>query len=238
MTPLELIKSACNSLGQPVPNSIQGSADAGVRQMLELLNDEGRGLSERFDWQAIIGEATFTTAAQEDQGSLTTIIGATRSYRYILNDTMFNRDRREPVCGPNSPIDWQLAKTLGLTGPFTTYRIRGDRLLFNSAPAAGEHIYFEYISENWATAADGVTYKSAITKDDDVFLLRSDLLLSGLKWRWRKAKSLDYTEEFNEYERKVVRAEARDGTARRVSMADRIGSNERRFAVPPGSWNL
>jgi hypothetical protein len=237
MNALQIVQEACGILGQPVPNSIQGSSDAGVRQFLGLLNNEGRSLSERYTWQVLIKEATFVTLAQEDQGALTTIIGVSDAYRFIINETMFNRDRHEPVIGPNSSMEWQIRKAFNLTGPFTEYRIRGNRLLFNSAPAAGEHIYFEFASKNWATTADGLTLKRAITFDTDEFLLDDELLLAGIEWRWRKAKGLDYAEDFNTYERKVTNATTRDATKPRVSLADRVMS-ERRIAVSPGSWPL
>jgi hypothetical protein len=237
MNALEIVKEACGILGQPVPNSIQGSNDTGVRQMLGLLNTEGRELAPRYEWEGLIREATFVTVNAEDQGSLSTIIGSD-TYRYILSDTLFNRDRREPIAGPQSSVDWQFRKSLGITGPFTTYRIRGGHLLFDAAPNAGEHVYFEYVTKNWATTADGLTLKRAATADTDVLLLNDELMLAGLVWRWRKAKGFDYAEDFNSYERMVADASARDGTKRTVSLAERAGSNERRMTVSPGSWPL
>lgn len=238
MNALEIVQEACRILGQPVPNTIAGSSDSGVRQFLGLLNNEGRQLSARYDWEVLIKEASHTALATEDQGSLDTIIGAANSYRHVLNDTMFNRTTTQPICGPKSSIDWQLMKTFGITGPFTEYRIRGGHLLFLSAPTAGDSVYFEYVTKNWATDADGETQKRAITRDDDEVLLSDELILAGIEWRWRKAKGFSYAEEFNSYERLVANAMARDGTKRRLSLASRIGSNERRFAVSPGSWPL
>jgi hypothetical protein len=238
MNAKELVQEACGILGQPVPNSIQGSSDAGVRQMLGLLNNEGRELAPRYEWEGLIQEANFLTVNTEDQGALSTIIGAANNYRYVLSDTLYNRTTSQPITGPKSSMEWQLMKTFGITGPFTEYRIRGGHLLLLSAPAAGNSVYFEYVTRNWASTADGVTGKRAVTLDTDILRLDDEIMLKGVEWRWRKAKGFDYTEEFNSYERMVADASARDGTKRTASLADRAAASERRMAVPPGSWPL
>src|SRR5690606_28230551 len=118
-----------------------------------------------------------------DQGSIASIIGAVNNYRRILNETMWNRSRGEPVCGPESPLDWQLRKTLGLSGPFVQYPIRGGRLLFDPAPAAGETIAFEYITRNFATSPNGEAHRASITNDEDVILLDCEIVAAGVEWR-------------------------------------------------------
>lgn len=237
MNALELVREACGIVGISRPNTITGSADTGVRQLLGLVNKEGRDLSARYAWQSLTREATFATTAAEDQGSLATIIGAANAYRYIVNETMWNRDRKEPVLGPNSSMKWQALKTLDLSGPYTEYRIRGDHLLFTPIPAAGEDIYFEYVTKNWCTSEDGEEQRAAVSNDEDVFLLSDEIMLVGVEWRWRKAKGLSYTEDFNSYERLVADAMARDATKRRIDMT-RSQPAQRTLAVSPGSWPL
>jgi hypothetical protein len=237
MNALELIREACSIVGISRPNSVTGSADTGVRQLLGLLNKEGRDLSARYAWQSLIREAHHTTVAAEDQGSITSIIVAANAYRYIVNETMWNRSRREPVRGPNSSLHWQALKTLDLSGPYTEYRIRGDHLLFTPVPAAGEDVYFEYVTKNWCTSADGEQQRAAISNDEDVFLLSDEIMLVGVEWRWRKAKGLAYSEDFATYERLVADAMARDATKRRIDMTCAKPA-QRTLAVSPGSWPL
>lgn len=238
MNALEVVREACSVVGIPKPSVAVTSGDRGVLQLVGLLNTEGRQLSARYDWQALIREVAHTTLAQEDQGAIDTIIGATNAYRRILNETLWNRSRKEPVCGPRSSLDWQMLKTLDLSGPFTEYVIRGGRLLFTPAPAAGESVYFEYLSRNWATSADGTTQKRAVSNDEDVFLLDDEIMVIGLTWRWRQAKGLSYAEDFRTYESLVADAMARDGTKKRLSLAREAGGPERRIAISPGSWPL
>lgn len=239
MNALQLVQEACSIVGIARPNSIIGSADTGVRQLLGLLNKEGRELSARHAWEVLVREFTYPSVATEDQGLIDTIIGAANAYRYILNDTLWNRSRKEPVCGPHSSTDWQALKTRDLSGPYTEYRINGGHLRFLPAPAAGETIAGEYVTKNWCTSSDGVTKRRAIENDEDVVLLSDEIMLAGVEWRWRKAKGLSYAEDFAGYERMVMDAKARDGTQKRLSLAGKNGgSGERRISAPPGSWPL
>lgn len=237
MTALEIVRRACKSLGIPSPNTATGSGDLQVVQIVGLLNDEGSELAAEIPWQALTREATFTTVATESQGDLETIIGAANAYRYVLNDTIFNRSRREPIFGPKAPREWQAQKSLNVTGPFPQYRIRGGQLLFDPVPTAGENCYFEYVTRNWVEDASG-NGQAEFTADDDEPLLDSGILLAGVKWRWLEAKGLAFDQKFQNYSRLVADAKARDGTKRTLRLD---GHNDRVSAgivVPIGSWNL
>lgn len=212
MNLLAIVQAACAELTLPVPGAVVGSTDANAVLMLALANAEGRDLARRYPWQALTYEATFTTAAAESQGTLASIIGGTQELRYIVNDTIWNRDTGEPVLGPRPGRIWQGYKALTFAGPVYEYRIRGNELLFIPAPTAGQTCAFEYVSRHWCTDSSGATYRSAFAADTDLCLVDDELVLMGLVWRWRKAKGFDYAEEHMTYERQVADAMARDGT--------------------------
>lgn len=234
MSMLEIIRAACGTVGIPRPNSAIGSTDSGVVQLLELLNEEGSELAARSSsgWQALIREGNFTTVAQEDQGAIDTIIGAANSYRHILNETIWDRTTRQPVYGPKSPSIWQGYKANSFAGPYPEYRIRGGRLLFIPSPAAGDSCYFEYTTKNWLASSDGTEQRSRATDDEDVPLLDDEIILSGLKWRWRQSKGLDFGQDFEKYEARVIDALARDGTKPRLSLSDCYGDDRIPTAIP------
>lgn len=222
MSILDIVRAACGTIGISRPNSVIGSSDSGVVQLLELLNEEGTELAARSSsgWQALVREATFTTVATEDQGSVETIIGAANAFRHILSETIWNRTRMEPIYGPRVPSSWQGLKAQNFSGPHPEYRIRAGRLLFLPAPSAGDTCAFEYATKNWLTSSDGSSQRSRATNDEDVPLLDDELILAGLKWRWRAAKGLDFGQDFSKYEARVIDALARDGTKARVSIGD------------------
>lgn len=219
MNLLAIVRAACAELTLPQPSAVIGSTDTTAVQLLALANNEGRALSRRYGWQAITREATFTTVAAESQGSLASIVGASQSLRYIVNDTIWNRTTGEPVLGPRTGQTWQAYKAQTFTSPLAEYRLRGDALLFLPAPAAGQTCAFEYVSRYWCTDATGTTHRDAFASDTDVPLVSDELMLLGVLWRWRKAKGFDYAEELAEYERQAADAMARDGTKSKIDLA-------------------
>lgn len=209
MNLLAIIQSAAAALNLPSPSAVVNSTDATAVQLLELANTEGRDLARRYPWQALIGEATFTTVATESQGAMETLAPG---YRYILGDTIWNRTSGLPVYGPVPAPEWQAYLASAITGPNSSYRIRGGTLRFSPVPAAGETCAFEYVSRYWCTDSTGATSRAAFASDQDLCLVDDELVLLGIQWRWRKAKGFEYSEEFMLYERQVADAMARDGT--------------------------
>jgi len=236
MSLLTLIQYMCGRTGVPVPSTVYGTTDTQVLQMMRLLEEEGNDLSQRGTWQGLTFEASLTTAATEDQGTITSI--ATNGFRFIKNQTIWSRTRRLPVCGPLDPQEWQMLKALYVEGPYYRFRIRGGKLLVNPVPPV-ESWYFEYVSKNWLTDSTGVTYRQYFANDADVTLLPEELLLTGLRWRWKKEKGLDYAEDFRTYEHQVNDALGRDG-GKPILYMDESKSTAPTpgIFVPSGSWNL
>ena len=235
MSLLTIVQSVCPRVGLPRPTSAAGNPDPQIQQIVELANEEGQELAARHPWQALMKEATFTTVATEVQGNIFTIAGA--DFRYILNETIWNRSQRRPVFGPKSPADWQMLKAAFVNGPWNQYRIRGNNILFTPVPAAGQSCYFEFISAYWA-AADGVGYADAWSMDTDTALLNERIMALGVVWRWRAAKGLEYAEDFAKYERDVQDAMARDGGKPTLNMDGDSGDLQPVVVVPVGNWTL
>lgn len=115
MSMLTLIQRFCRRTNLTVPSTVYGTSDKQVRQILALLEEEGNDLSSRGDWEALTNEATHTTVALEDQGSMATI--ASNGFRYIKHNTIWDRNLSEPVYGGISGQDWQAIKATAVTGP-------------------------------------------------------------------------------------------------------------------------
>src|SRR5581483_1098418 len=214
-TILTIVREVCGRIGLNKPSTATGSTDVQVQQLVSLANEEGKELSARTDWQELIREATFTTFATEDQGKIIgnripatpaagTITATADGLKHIINDTMWNRTTLVSTPGPLTPSGWQgLKATTAGTGWWAQYRIRGGNLLFWPAPAVGQLVAFEYKTENWVSNANGDLFRRLFSADDDFPLLDSDIFMTGLSWRWKKAKGLAYAEDFASYENMV-----------------------------------
>lgn len=235
MSMLTTIQFFCKRTGLSSPATVYGSTDTEIIQIMALLEEEGNDLSGRGDWQGITFEATHTTTAAEDQGAITTI--ASNGFRYIKNNTMWDRTAKLPILVLDGQ-GWQALKAVSVTGPRYQARIRGGKLLVNPTPAASLSWAFEYVSKNWILGADGTTYKQYFTLDTDTMLLPEQLLLQGLRWRWKKEKGLDFGEDFRTYEMQVKDALARDGIKKNLNMSDHnMGSTPGVF-IPQGTWSV
>lgn len=209
MSLLTVVQHVCRRTNLPVPQTVMGNSDPQILQLLGLLEEEGNDLANRGPWEGLTHEASITTTATEDQGALTTL--APTGYRYIKQETLWDRSTRLPVAGPLAPAQWQALKAMFVNGPRYRFRIRGGHLLVNPTPPAGSSWYFEYASKHWILGVDGTTYKQYFTLDADTILLPEELVLMGLRWRWKKEKGFDYAEDFRTYETQVKDTLSRDG---------------------------
>lgn len=234
MSLLDIVQDATSEIGIVSPNQVVGNTDQQIKQLLQLANAEGKRLARRYRWQVLQKEATFTTVATASQGNINDI--ASDGFNYVLNDTIWNRDTRRPVFGPLAPRDWQMLQASPITGPFDQYRIRGDLLLFDPSPSAGEDCAFEYISKHWCEDTDG-TGQEEWGADDDVGRLDEDLMTLGLIWRWKKAKGFEYAEDFAEYEALVADAMARDGSKATGDLGGGITDFQPGIFVPQTGYN-
>jgi hypothetical protein len=231
---LTIIQNAAGRLGIPSPSAVVSSTNAQVKQLLSLANKEGVELAARADWQVLTKEKTFTTVAQEIQTS-----SVATDYGHYSIDTMFNRSAIRKVVGPLTPAEWQAEKAFPVyTAVNPAFRFRGNNLLFTPNPTAGQTVAYEYIGLDWVLAIDGTTYKAAFTADDDTSVLNEPVMTDGVVWRFKSAKGLDFTEEFQEYEEKVARLTAQDGGGKpRLSLHNGLGRTAFYPAnIPEGTW--
>jgi len=235
MTMLTLVQSFCRRTNLPVPTTVYGTTDTQVQQILSLLEEIGNDMASRGSWQGLTFEVSHTSLAAEDQGAIATI--ASNGFRYIKNQTIWDRTDKLPILGPLSGQEWQTLKGFVSTGPRYQFRIRGGKLLVNPTPTAGHSWYFEYVSQNWILGADGTTYKQYFTLDTDTILLPESVLLVGLRAWWKKEKGFDYAEDMRMYETQLKDSLGRDGGKSVLSMNTSLEGAKPGIFVPQGSWN-
>jgi hypothetical protein len=234
MSLLTIVQQAALRIGVTSPNAVVSSTDANVTRLLALANEEGQELSARYEWQALRNEATFTTVATASQGALTTLAGA--DFRYMINETFWNRTQRRPIFGPLTDQQWQQIQAQQILGPWYQYIIRGGNILFTPTPAAGQTCAFEWVSKNWCSDSTGATTRALWAADTDIGRISEELMTFGLVWRWKQSLGLDYTEDYNKYEKRVADAMAQDGTKPRINMGQNGMDVYPGVIVPSGNW--
>jgi hypothetical protein len=232
---LSIAQSFARRQGLPQPTFVAGNSDAQVAQILGLLEEFCDDLVDRCGWEINTKEAVFVSTADEDQGLMSAI--ATDGYRGMIPRTFFDRTQRLEVPVAITPEEWQMRKTLGITGPLYQARIRGGHLLFIPPPAAGHTMAFEYYSEWFVTATDG-SGKKYPTADSDTFTVNDTLPIAFLRWKWKSDKGLDYAEDFRKYEIAVNGEKARLRVKQNVRLDSNYQDARPGIVVPPGSWPI
>lgn len=234
MSLLTLLNEAQDLLSLPRSTVAVSSTDLNVRQLVSIANQEGRELARRYSWSALVTEKTFTSIAATTQTS-----SIPSDFDHIVNHSMFNRTQKRRVTGPLSSQEWQAQKALSASLLTDSFKIRAGAIDIIPTPEAGDTYAYEYISKNWCETSGG-TGQAAWAADTDVGVLDETLMVLGVIWRFRKARGLDYAEEFNTYEKEVDQAIMRDGGKRDLNYSwdDTLQDHAKEPYVQDGNWPL
>lgn len=235
MSLLTIVQAVADRVGLARPSAVIGSSDTQVRGLLGLAQQEGKDLADRFNWQALTAEKTFTATATAAQSG-----AIPDDFDRFVNGSMWNRTRDNYVHGPMLPQDWQQIQATVGPNIVEAFRVRGSSLLITPTPTAGDSYAYEYISTYWVgTAASSSATLTEFAADTDIAYLKEELITLGVIWRFLKARGLDYSEAMQTYEIAIKRAYDRDGGTPYLMMSgpDQVAWPPR-ARVPDGSWNL
>lgn len=237
LTILSICQSFARRQGIPAPTYAVGNPDAQVAQLVGLLEEFVDDLVSRGLWEVTTREATFTSVAGESQGPIATL--APYGYRGMVPETFFDRTQMLEVPVAISPQEWQMRKTLGVTGPLYQARVRGGELLFIPPPPAGHTFAFEYLSDYFVNSVDSGGNPTQVRypdRDDNTFVVNDALPIAYLRWAWKSQKGLDYAEDFRKYEIMVGQERARNRIPQKVKLDAAYQDARPGVVVPPGSW--
>jgi hypothetical protein len=234
MNLVELCTRFALRTGLPTSTTVFGGGST-LAQVAALLDEVLDYLTSEYSFQNLREEAVFTGTAVELQGTIAAL--ASNGFSRLCSDTFFDRTERLAVQGPLTEVDWQAMKATTLTGPATWFRIRGDNL-YLTPPQPGHQFAFEYMSNFAVRERTSGVRKRYATLDSDEFLLSDDLLLAGLRWRWKAEKGLDYAEELRQFEI-LARSKAMTSGGARAYSLDGCGAKAvPGIIVPSGNWSL
>lgn len=190
-----------------VPATIISNADATAVQLNALAERAVKKLAKR-DWEKMLREHTITTVASTETYALPA------DWARYISDTAWDASNFWQMRGQINPQLWQaLKRGLVSVSVRKRFRLRGGLVYINPIPSAVETLVIEYARNTPWTDSTGITYRVAATADTDITVFPENLLELDLKWRWKHAKGLDYTEDYNEAEREISLAFAQDSPA-------------------------
>lgn len=158
---------------------------------------------------------------------------------YFVQRTWWDNTYKWELLGPITAQEKQILKYgIIASGPRSKFYIRDNLMYLNPMPAVdGQLIAYDYFSNYWCQSSGG-TAQAFWTADDDTYLLDEDCFVEGIKWRFLRAKGLDYSQEKMDYDTDCQRVMARDGGNRDLPIAG--GTYGARFLgydnVPDGNF--
>lgn len=194
MTLLSVCQDVADVTGLTRPPAIITGQDQLQRQMLGLAKETLCELG-LMDWPILQVPYTFNTVAGQAQYDLPADFGRE------VGSTVYASARYAEVRGQLTAAAWAKQRNeLPNLGRFK-FRIFGMplKLSIYPVPDTVETVVMEYASTYRVKQATGV-YVTTYADDQDVSLMPEDLIKLGLKWRIRRAKGMDYSEEFDAYE--------------------------------------
>lgn len=146
----------------------------------------------------------------------------------FISATQWDRNFRWQMLGPISAQEWQtIVSGICPVGPRLRFRImpgsNGDMQMWIQPPPGAQQtdtIAYEYTSTNWCTSSTGTT-QPRWAADTDLYRWPEQTQVLGVKWRFLRAKGLDYTEELRTYQNAVQRQIARSGGNKTLALNSR-----------------
>lgn len=213
MSLLQIVTDACALVGLNTPTAVVSSTDDTIRQMVTFAQYEGDELSRIAKWRQQKVAASFTGD------------GTTTTWALPADFDRFTTEaRRESTVllgldGPVSDDEFLDADARNFNPTIPYWRLFGNNIETVPAVANAQLIRFEYISSYWVTDSGG-TPKVRFTADTDLSLLPDRLIVLGIVWRWKRAKGLDYAEEYRTYQVEKIRQARVDGGTPRLRLSE------------------
>lgn len=145
-------------------------------------------------------------------------------FEYFVQRSFWDGSLRWELLGPISAQEKQVLRYgVSPTGPRRRFYVRNNRMFFDPVPETdNETIAYDYFSNAWCQSSAGVA-QTRWAADDDIYNLDEDCFVMGMKWRYLRAKGMDYGQEKVDYDADCMRVLARDGGNRALPLGASSG---------------
>lgn len=237
-TALGILQTAANRLGIPAPSAYSSNT-----QLLHLLYEVCEDLRNTRAFRQQVRTHTLTLTAARDSYPLPSDF-----YSGLLG-THYNQTTSIGLIGPLDDSIWNymlygvggasVNYSFNVRGPDLNPSSTGGQFTLSPTPTATDTISFDYITKHYFVPSTYAvaSLASTITADSDICIFDDDVLIQGLKYKYREAKGLDYSDPKDAFERYKESAVSRWHGSTVHGFPSRRSSLPR-YRVPDGSWSL
>lgn len=177
---------------------------------LSVAKDTLDSLLRYGDWMETIKEGQLTTTKNR---SSYIIADFCPDFYTLTDNTVYIKDSSEKVVGAITPEQWMREKYFDVPSIDIKFKIQNGRIQFLKTPPANVKIVFMYRSSHIVyDPLVGYVEKSVTDKNTDIPIFDEYIVKLGIYWRWLKRNGMDFSVEYNEYERELKKRFA-DGLA-------------------------
>lgn len=242
LTLLQIVQEVSRRHGITVPTAVVASQDETIQQLYGLANETVEELNSRYRWVQLVTPYEFNHNDDSDYGALT-ISGPAADvvdWKAYEQRTLWDVTAGLELIGPVPEKDWQAMVNLNISAGRYSFRFYGAKLFIFPAPTVPADVDFrlEYYSSAPVLDTDGTTVKDRYAADTDTCRLPTQLVIDGLRWRYKKEKGLPYAEDKDTYEMACAQSASDSGQEGEVQLDQDSFTDTRgpMIVIPPGSW--
>lgn len=214
-TVLEILARASRQCSVNAPPSWLAASDQTSQEVLDFLEMTVTDIQDRLELVGPLSGQQVITGTGAENYALPADFHRLQRGEYSVYERLNTRRACLPVSDDGQ---WEYLQEYGAAGANRYYRLTGypgswqigfERVLETDLTAV-----VSYVSTNWLI--NGVTYKPMFTAEEDICLLPRELVESGIVWRFRQRKALDYADVQMRYETLMARYGNDSRTLRKV----------------------
>lgn len=195
MTLLTAAQDAMTLCGLSSPATVIGNTDASVAKFLAFAQMEADQTGSDFNWRSMYGQLVCT-----GDGATATFTLPANYERIAQGWSVYSsKYPTTPLRGPVSTQELLGMKSFPVYATPSVWRLTGNKIEFFPVLASGETATVDYRTFYPIVAADLVTAKPRWTVDTDLALFPEIIIRTGMIWRWKQSKGLDYAEDYRTY---------------------------------------
>ena len=203
MNILEIAQDAADICAVARPTDLFDSSSQNDQLFASVVHSTLDSLLRQAEWETITKEATFTTTSGQTDYLIDTIAP---DFYSLVNGTMYMTGDMRDVIGAITEEKWRQLKQYHTVDVDIFFKIQNNKIKFYKDPE-GKTFSFIYKSNAVCYDTDG-NPKPRLTANTDIPIFDTYLVKLGIIWRWLKRTGLDYTEEYNEYQRELNKSYA------------------------------
>lgn len=199
MNILEIAQEAADICAVQRPTDLFNTTVQNDQLFASVVHSTLDSLMRHAPWQCLTREANLYTVDGVKDYLIDNIVS---DFHSLLNGTIYMKGDMRDVIGAITEEKWRQLKQYHTVDIDVFFKVQNNMIRFYKNPGNKE---FKFTYKSNAVCLDAQTQepKPHLTKNTDIPVFDAYLVKLGIIWRWNKRTGLDYTEEFNEYQREL-----------------------------------